>query len=154
MKRLLLAIVVLAGTAQIAAQESPILELVENESLPIRDFELEQVRSFIVVRGTVPDQSSLEAIDRIVRTSSPLRVLNVITIEEPVSDEVINRSVERALHLNENLDSANISVNVVDGVVELTGLVGTELEVEAAADMASTVDGVVAIENRLVATDD
>lgn len=134
----------------VMAQSTATLEATVSEAVPgIAHLKISTVDNFVILRGEAPDQMSLTKAESVLRRESDLSVLNVMTVARKISDAEILRSVERALHLNENLDSAEISVSAAEGVVELTGSVEGQLEYEAAADIASTIEGVVLVENRL-----
>jgi osmotically-inducible protein OsmY len=62
----------------------------------------------------------------------------------------LTASTKTALSLNRHLDNANIEVSVVDGVVTLTGAVGTEIQKELAGEIVRSIKGVKSIQNNLV----
>lgn len=140
--------ILMALSVSIFAQSS--LESEMRLTFPeVENLEIETVRSFTIIRGTAPNASTRERLERAVAERTPLKVLNVLSVAVRVSDPEIARAVERALHLNQNLESARISVRTQEGIVILTGEVDGLLEYEAAADTASTIEGVIEVVNRL-----
>ncbi len=64
-------------------------------------------------------------------------------------DEALQAAVEEALAADGQLDDAAIAVTVVDGIVDLSGTVGSTDQVRRALRRAGEIDGVRGIVNRL-----
>ena len=62
----------------------------------------------------------------------------------------LTASTKTALSLNRHLDRANIEVSVTDGVVTLSGAVGTEIQMELAGEIVRSIKGVKSVQNNLV----
>lgn len=62
----------------------------------------------------------------------------------------LTASTKTALSLNRHLDNANIEVSVTDGVVTLSGAVGTEIQMELAGEIVRSIKGVKSVQNNLV----
>ncbi len=65
------------------------------------------------------------------------------------NDMAITSAVQQKLESNAGLDSSHIRVETKDGEVTLKGVVPTEHDVNRAAKLASYVDGVRHVDNRL-----
>jgi cytidylate kinase len=61
-------------------------------------------------------------------------------------------SLRSALRRDERTSGADFTVQVVDGVAKLTGVVGTQAEANAAAEVARAVEGIKGVDNQLKAT--
>lgn len=131
------------------ATPDQIEEALAGSPLIIDELEVVEVEGITIVRGRVAEQSVTAAALAFVRARSERPVISAMEIVEKVDDATIERRVERALHLNENLEDASISVAAVNGVIELTGTVENELQILAAEDTAGTVREVLSIRNLL-----
>ena len=65
------------------------------------------------------------------------------------TDQAIQEDVEQELQWDPDLDAINIAVSVKDGVVTLAGMVNDNSDRIAAENVASSVDGVVRVNNNL-----
>lgn len=89
------------------------------------------------------------AAERAMAASGVRAVVNRITLAvSPVSDPQLHEAAMSALKQNGSLDAGRISVNAREGVVILSGEVGTWDEQEIAREVVSTVPGVIGIENK------
>lgn len=70
-------------------------------------------------------------------------------VGEFLDDTSITTSVKTRLMAEKGLDSLDISVKTVDGVVTLTGEVNTETQVTVAGKVAGTAYGVKKVDNQL-----
>ena len=68
-----------------------------------------------------------------------------------VDNLALEWSVRSALRRDERTNDAEFTVQVTDGVAKLTGVVGTQAEANAAADVARAVEGVKDVDNQLKA---
>jgi len=73
--------------------------------------------------------------------------------ERAVSDSTITANVKAALVQDPETRASNISVNTLDGTVELSGFVNTPGESHEADRIASNVAGVHSVKNRLQVND-
>lgn len=71
------------------------------------------------------------------------------TATEYLSDAAITTKVKTAIMADKALSSLDISVETNDGVTMLSGAVATSEEVERAEAVASDVDGVKQVDNRV-----
>ncbi|MDV6314839.1 BON domain-containing protein [Idiomarina sp. HP20-50] len=68
---------------------------------------------------------------------------------EYVDDAVITTKVKAVIFEDDNLSSMNINVETSNGIVQLSGFVESEADIDTAENLASTVKGVKDIENNL-----
>jgi osmotically-inducible protein OsmY len=112
-----------------------------------------QVEDGIVnLRGTTSNLMARDRTERIAETVKGVRsVVNEIDVEpdEARSDEEIGNGVEEALYRDPATDSYEISVNVHDGEVELTGTVESWAERDLSSAVAKGVKGVTGVDNRI-----
>lgn len=66
---------------------------------------------------------------------------------EYVDDAVITTKVKAIIFEDDNLNSVDIKVETKDGVVQLSGFVSDEADIDTAENLAETVKGVKDIEN-------
>lgn len=66
---------------------------------------------------------------------------------EYVDDAVITTKVKAVIFEDDNLNSVDIKVETKDGVVQLSGFVSDEADIDTAENLAETVKGVKDIEN-------
>jgi osmotically-inducible protein OsmY len=62
----------------------------------------------------------------------------------------LTASTKTALSLNRHLDDAKIEVSVTDGVVTLSGAVGTDIQMKLAGEIARSIKGVKSVQNNIV----
>jgi hyperosmotically inducible periplasmic protein len=72
------------------------------------------------------------------------------TAGQVIGDTAITAKVTTALHAEKNVRSRDIDVETFQGKVVLKGTVADKRQVELAAQVARSVDGVKSVENRLV----
>ncbi len=72
------------------------------------------------------------------------------TAGEVVDDAVITSTVKTEFLADSDVSGLNIDVDTNKGIVELKGTVGSEGESSKAEDIASRVNGVIAVENHLL----
>ena len=66
-----------------------------------------------------------------------------------IDDSIITTRVKAVIFEDDNLNSMNISVETNNGIVQLSGFVESEADIDTAENLASTVEGVKDIENDL-----
>lgn len=69
------------------------------------------------------------------------------SVGEYASDAMVTTKVKAAFVADDTLGALDIAVETNDGVVTLTGTVGTEAEVEQAARVARDIEGVKQVSN-------
>ena len=72
------------------------------------------------------------------------------TAGQVINDTAITAKVKTALHAEKNVRSRDVDVETFQGKVVLKGTVSDKKQVELAAQVARSVDGVKSVENRLV----
>ena len=77
-------------------------------------------------------------------------VHNHIVVSPKTTFRDVHRRIVQALHRNADLDARQIRVDVADGVVTLTGTVGSWLQREAAERGAASAPGITRVDNRVV----
>jgi hyperosmotically inducible protein len=72
--------------------------------------------------------------------------------QQPVTDTAITTKVKAELARDDNTKARNISVKTQNGIVRLSGKVDSAAEKQQAEQDASSIDGVVKIDNQLIVT--
>lgn len=111
----------------------------------------------VTLRGSVEDLKARRAATQDARnTVGVLRVKNRLRVKpaEPVSGEKIAAKVENALLLDPYVNRYDINVTVENGIARLNGTVDSYFDKAQADDVAARVDGVVAVDNNLVVSED
>jgi hyperosmotically inducible protein len=73
---------------------------------------------------------------------------------EYVDDAVITTKVKAVIFEDDNLSSMDINVETSNGIVQLSGFVEDEADIDTAENLAATVKGVKDIENDIQVRDD
>ena len=68
---------------------------------------------------------------------------------EYIDDSVITTKVKAAIFNEPTLKSAEINVETFKGVVQLSGFVGSQADINTAVDVARSVKGVVSVNNSM-----
>jgi hyperosmotically inducible periplasmic protein len=120
------------------------------------DIDVDVMDAVVTLRGEVDDmQSANEAVRLAENTEGVKRVVNKLKIEEYEEDVGIDddfgirASVGTRLLADPDVRRINIDVDVIDGVVYLSGVVHDQEAKDAAERIAMKVDGVVRVENEL-----
>lgn len=71
------------------------------------------------------------------------------TVGEYASDTAITAKVKAAFVADKSLSALDVAVETTDGVVTLTGTVGTDTEADQAARVARDVEGVKQVKNEV-----
>lgn len=71
------------------------------------------------------------------------------TVGTAIDDTVLTTNVKTALMASENVRSLNIDVETDNGVVQLSGEVGSQVQVDQALMVARSISGVREVQNRL-----
>ena len=137
------------AVSAMAASASEIESELSRSSLVVDNLSVEEVEGIMIVSGRAAELAVVREIEAFIRSRSNRPVISAIEIIEKPDDAIVERRVERALHLNENLADASISIAIANGVIELTGTVENELQIRAAEDTVRTVREVLAVRNLL-----
>lgn len=106
----------------------------------------------VTLRGTVDNlKASRAAYQTASSTVGVARVVNRIKVRptQIIGDEKLKTQIEEAFTRDPIVESFEISVHVRNGVADLFGSVGTFFEKNQAEDLASRVNGVIAVNNYL-----
>ena len=99
--------------------------------------------------GKKIDQAAEKASGKLDEASKKLSEQTAIT-SAAISDVAITTQIKSAILAEPGLKVLQITVDTVDGVVTLAGLVDTQANSDKAKQIASTVTGVRRVENRLI----
>ncbi len=111
----------------------------------------------VVLRGTVDNLKAKRAAAQDARNTVGVRAVdNRIKVRPTpiLTDEKIEDNVRQALLRDPYVESYEITVDVINGVVNLYGTVNTHFEKSQADDVASKVKGVIVVDNNLIVQDD
>lgn len=112
--------------------------------------------SLVTLRGIVDNLAAKRAAARVARnTVGVTGVINRLKVrmEEPPSDMTIKDRIADALVWDPYIDRTDVTIEVDDGVVTLTGVVDSNYEKGHAEEIAAGVEGVIDIENQLTVVD-
>jgi len=107
----------------------------------------------VTLRGSVDNLKARRAAEQTAgNTVGVLRVVNRLKVRplQPYSDNNLESIIVRAFIRDPFVESFEITVDVRNGVVDLFGSVGTVFEKNQAEDIASRVNGVIAVNNYIV----
>jgi osmotically-inducible protein OsmY len=110
----------------------------------------------VTLRGTVDNLKAKHSAAQDARnTVGVLAVKNRIKVrpESPVTDDKIKERVEHAIERNPYVESYDISVIATNRIVDLYGIVNSYFEKIQAGNVASRVNGVVAVDNNISVND-
>jgi len=111
----------------------------------------------VTLRGSVNNLKAARAAAQDARNTVGVRkVDNRIKVrpKAAVSDQKIEERLRRALRRNPYVDKHEISVEVINGVANLDGIVDTYFQKAQADDVASRINGVIMVDNSLVVQED
>lgn len=77
-------------------------------------------------------------------------VVNLITVLPKAGERDVQRRIVQALHRSADVDAAQISVTVADGVARLAGTARTWAQRDAAAHAAAAAPGIIMVDNQVV----
>lgn len=78
----------------------------------------------------------------------------VSAVKESVTDSAITGRIETTYLFNEHLNPFNINTTTQNGVVTLTGSVRNDVQKDLAEELASSYDGVVYVDNKIIVVPD
>jgi|GEM_PF-2001312 len=124
--------------------------------------DVEVVDGVVYLRGEVEDQATADKAEQLAETADGVEsVVNQLMIEgdngrEPDArgDLAIRTAVGSRLAADPEVRRFNVDIDVVQGVVHLSGAVRTQAAKDAAERIAAGVDGVVDVRNDLRVADD
>ncbi len=112
----------------------------------------------VQLKGTVPTYASKVAAEKdayevsgVTRVENELEVEIATDIARP-TDLEITESIENKLIWNSQINSANIRIDTVEGIVTLSGVVDSYWEKNLAEDIALYTNGVIEVVNKLSVT--
>jgi osmotically-inducible protein OsmY len=108
-------------------------------------------RGHVTLTGQVEWLLQKEAAERAVKhVPGLLGIFNHITVKPRSAQRDVRRRIVAALHHHADLDARQISVDVQDSTVTLTGTVSTWWQRNAAERAAGNAPGIARVENRIV----
>ena len=108
-------------------------------------------RGHVILTGNVEWLTQKELAEAAVAHLHGVRaVQNHIVVSPKTTFRDVHRRIVQALHRNADLDARNLRVEVGDGVVTLTGTVGSWLQREAAERGAASAPGIRRVDNEIV----
>jgi len=134
-----------------------IADAIENEyrfdhAVDVNRIDVNVVDGIVELKGTVNNLKARERATNIAELVKGVQaVSNRIDVDPPIvlSDEGIQERVEQALLTDPATDSYEVSVNVIDKVVTLSGTVDSYKEKQLAANVAKSLKGVVDLVNAI-----
>ncbi len=120
------------------------------------DITVETRKGEVQLSGYVDNQAQIDrAIDIARRTQGVSEVQNKLAIKTPgtvggaVDDTLITAKVKTALVRDDTIKALDIVVHTNKGEVQLSGYVDNETQVSRATEVARTVEGVKAVDNKM-----
>ncbi len=129
---------------------------VDEDQTTFQDVGTVVYRGRVLLIGTVDDQAAKQRIGEIAMARAGVReVLNEVQVTEEdtfsgfVNDSIITKRIQLKFFWDEHIDSSNIKIRSVNGVVYLIGLAGTREEYKRAVSIASDTEDVRRVVNYL-----
>jgi osmotically-inducible protein OsmY len=121
------------------------------EDLPLDAIQATIDAGRVVLTGAVTWASQRSAAELAVQQLPGVRsVTNEIIVKPQASVEDVKARIERAFHMNADLDAQNVRVEIRGGAVVLTGTVRSECEREQAERAVWSAPGVTNLDDRLL----
>ncbi|KIG19199.1 Osmotically inducible protein OsmY [Enhygromyxa salina] len=125
------------------------------------DIDVDALNGVVTLRGQVEDQATADTAARVAESTTGVKkVINKLMLESDPdnpgssrNDAAISAAVGARLLGDPEVRRFNIDVDVVEGVVYLSGIVEDKLAKDTAERIASAVDGVVRVDNELEVDD-
>ena len=120
------------------------------------DITVETRKGEVQLSGFVDSQAQIDrAVDIARRTDGASAVQNKLALRTPgtvgskVDDAVITAKVKSAFVRDDSIKALDIAVNTNNGEVQLSGFVANETQVNRAAEVARSIEGVKSVDNRM-----
>lgn len=120
------------------------------------EIDVDTIAGVVYLRGKVDSQTIKTSAERIaLATDGVQRVVNELQVDGDTEgdatdgDVATKARVGRALSSDDDIRRVNIDVDVIDGVVTLSGIVHNEAERTQAAVIAARTEGVISVNNEL-----
>lgn len=119
------------------------------QSLDVSTVKIISAEGIVILRGTVDNINTYEALEPAVKRLGYARVANLIRLTTAPDNSALRRAVERELSLTRALDGCQLQVTAEGGRVVIRGTVQTALQIDAATAVARGVRGVHHVETQL-----
>jgi hyperosmotically inducible protein len=120
------------------------------------DITVETRKGEVQLSGFVDSQAQIDrALDVARRTQGVTAVENKLALKTPgtvgsaVDDALVTAKVKTALVRDDSVKSADISVRTNKGEVQLSGYVENDAQINRATEVARTIEGVKAVDNKM-----
>jgi len=131
--------------------------LLDNIDIKSFDIKVETRKGEVMLSGFVDSPSQIEGALAIAHAvPGVVSVINSISLKgEPITlgtkvdDAVITTRVKAALMADDNIKGADISAVTRDGVVQLSGFVNNQGQIDRALEVARSIEGVSSVSNEL-----
>ena len=131
--------------------------LFDNIDIKSLDLKVETRKGEVLLSGYVDNQDQMEHAIAIVRSVPGVASVNnsvslkgaPTTIGTKIDDGVITARVKAALMADESVKSADIAAVTRDGMVQLSGFVNNQGQIDRALEVARTIEGVSTVNNQM-----
>ncbi|WP_296494821.1 BON domain-containing protein [Rhodoferax sp.] len=131
--------------------------LLDNIDIKSLDLKVETRKGEVMLSGFVDNQSQVDQALSITRTVPGVVTANnsislkgePTTIGTKIDDGIITAQVKAALMADDGIKSADIAAVTRDGVVQLSGFVNNQLQIDRALILAGSVKGVSRVSNEM-----
>jgi hyperosmotically inducible protein len=131
--------------------------LLDNVDVKSFDLKVETRKGEVMLSGFVDNQTQIDNALAIARAvPGVVSVINSVnlkgaptTLGTKIDDAVITTQVKAALIADDNIKGADISAVTRDGVVQLSGFVNNQGQVDRALEVAHSIEGVSRVSNEL-----
>jgi osmotically-inducible protein OsmY len=130
---------------QSAPQPTDLTPQFQSACLPISGLQAFEIGGIVIIRGKTTDPAVAEQAGRFAQSLGFTRIANLVQVIEPPDDAALTRRVERELAAQRSLDGCRFRVESDQGVVNVAGLVRSELQKDMAIQVLRNIDGVKAV---------
>lgn len=131
--------------------------LFDNTDIKSLDLKVESRKGEVLLSGYVGNQDQMERAIAIVRSVPGVVSVNngvslksaPTTIGTKIDDGIITAQVKAALMADDSVKSADISAVTRDGIVQLSGFVNNQPQIDRALEVARTIEGVSSVSNQM-----